>query len=92
MEATFINAVTGQPTMISLRGDFWGGSADLALGDGGPCIAQITRSLANMREIFTDNQTVSSTDCHSVVLISTVCSYRSSRCRPSFDCLHLHYV
>lgn len=58
MEATFTNASTGQPVTINLRGDMWGGSADLSLGEGGPPIAQITRQMMNMREVFTDNQTV----------------------------------
>lgn len=58
MEATFTNHSTGQPVTICLRGDMWGGSADLSVGEGGPPIAQITRDLANMREIFTNNQTV----------------------------------
>jgi hypothetical protein len=58
MSATFINASTGQPTTLSLRGDFWGGSADITI-EGGPVVAQITRQVVNMREVFTDKQTVS---------------------------------
>lgn len=62
MEATFVNHATGQPVTIALRGDMWGGSADLSLGEGGPPIAQITRDLVNAREIFTNNQSVSLCD------------------------------
>jgi hypothetical protein len=57
MQATFVNHSTGQPTTIDLRGDFWGGSGDLTV-EGGPTVAQITRQLMNMRQVFTDNQTV----------------------------------
>lgn len=42
-----------------LRGDFWGGSADITIGDGGPAVAQIARNVFNMREVFHDKQTVS---------------------------------
>ena len=58
MQATFINHSTKQETTIDLRGDFWGGSGDLTV-EGGPTVAQITRQMMNMREMFTDNQTVS---------------------------------
>lgn len=57
MQATFINHSTNQETTIDLRGDFWGGSGDLTV-EGGPTVAQITRQLMNMRQVFTDNQTV----------------------------------
>lgn len=59
MVAEFVNHSTGKETTIDLRGDFWGGSGDLTV-EGGPTVAQITRSMMNMREVFTDNQTVSS--------------------------------
>ena len=57
MQATFINHSTNQETTIDLRGDFWGGSGDLTV-EGGPTVAQITRQLMNMRQVFTDTQTV----------------------------------
>jgi hypothetical protein len=57
MTATFFNAADSKQYSLDLRGDFWGGSADIAL-DGRP-VAQITRKLMNMREMFTDAQTVS---------------------------------
>lgn len=57
MVAEFINASTGQPVTLELRGDFWGGSGDIAWD--GRVVAQITRDVVNMREIFTNNQTVS---------------------------------
>ena len=58
MQATFMNHSTHRETTIDLRGDFWGGSGDLTV-EGGPTVAQITRQMMNMREMFTDNQTVS---------------------------------
>ena len=58
MKATFRNASTQQETTIDLRGDFWGGSGDLTV-ENGPTVAQITRQMMNMREVFTDNQTAS---------------------------------
>ncbi|KAI9635388.1 tubby C-terminal-like domain-containing protein [Dioszegia hungarica] len=57
MEATFTNAVTGQPTNIYLHGDMFGGFAVLSLGEGGPPIAQITRDFASARDIFINAQT-----------------------------------
>ncbi len=57
MQATFINASTSQEVVLTLRGDFWGGSADITIGD--RPVAQISRKLFNMREIFVDKQTVS---------------------------------
>lgn len=56
MLAEFTNASSGHPVVLELRGDFWGGSGDIAW-DGRP-VAQITRDLMNAREIFTNNQTV----------------------------------
>ncbi|KAL8291634.1 hypothetical protein RQP46_001892 [Phenoliferia psychrophenolica] len=55
MVATFTNASDGAPIELELRGDFWGGSADIALN--GRPVAQISRKLFNARELFTDNQT-----------------------------------
>ena len=59
MEATFHNASTKQDVTLVLRGDMWGGSADIAM-ENGPVVAQIGRKLFNAREIFMDRQTVSS--------------------------------
>jgi uncharacterized protein YxjI len=57
MEASFTNHSTGQPTIIELHGDFWGGAADLSV-QGGPVVAQITRDAFSMREVFTNSQVV----------------------------------
>lgn len=57
MEASFTNHSTGQPTIIELHGDFWGGAADLSI-QGGPVVAQITRDAFSMREVFTNSQVV----------------------------------
>jgi hypothetical protein len=57
MQATFRNHSTGQEVTLELRGDMWGGSADISMG--GVPVAQITRQLFNMREVFADKQTVS---------------------------------
>jgi len=66
MEASFTNHSTGQPTVIELNGDFWGGTADLSV-QGGPVIAQITRDAFSMREVFTNQQVVGLTKHDSVV-------------------------
>jgi uncharacterized protein YxjI len=57
MEASFTNHSTGQPTIIELHGDFWGGAADLSV-QGGPVVAQITRDAFSMREVLTNSQVV----------------------------------
>jgi hypothetical protein len=57
MQATFRNHSTSQEVTLELRGDMWGGSADISMG--GMPVAQITRQLFNMREVFADKQTVS---------------------------------
>jgi hypothetical protein len=56
--ATLTDA-SGKQVELMLRGDFWGGSADIAVGDGGPVIAQISRNVMTMRELVWDQQTVS---------------------------------
>jgi uncharacterized protein YxjI len=56
MEASFISHSTNQEVTIQLRGDLWGGSADLAMGD--RPVAQISRQIFNMREVFHDKQSV----------------------------------
>lgn len=58
MHATFVNASTGQPTTISLRGDIIGRSADLIL-DNGQVVAQIKRDILNATNFFTGQDTVS---------------------------------
>lgn len=57
MEATFKNHGTGHEVVIDLRGDFWGGSADLS-AQGGPVIAQISRQIFGAREMFSDSNSV----------------------------------
>ncbi|OXB38688.1 hypothetical protein J007_01498 [Cryptococcus neoformans] len=54
--ATFHNPATNLPTTLVLKGDFWGGSADVSI-EGGPVVAQISRKLFNMREFWGDKQT-----------------------------------
>lgn len=73
--ATFTDAQSGKPVELYLRGDFWGGSADISIGDGGPVIAQISRDLWKMREIFSDKQTYYVTVAPGVdlALISALC-------------------
>ncbi|WVW80492.1 hypothetical protein I302_102476 [Kwoniella bestiolae CBS 10118] len=56
MKATFLNPSNGQPITLLLKGDFWGGSADISIEDG-PIIAQISRKLLNAREWLVDQQT-----------------------------------
>ncbi|WVF71015.1 hypothetical protein IAT40_005811 [Kwoniella sp. CBS 6097] len=56
MEATFHNPATSQEVTLLLRGDFWGGSADITV-ENGPVVAQITRELMNARQIFGGQQT-----------------------------------
>lgn len=57
--ATFTDHSTGKEINLYLRGDFWGGSADISIEDGGPVVAQIERDLFKAREFFGDKQTVS---------------------------------
>lgn len=55
MEIKFQNAVDGVKTELDVKGDFWGGSANITLND--RPVAHISRSLANLREIKFDKQT-----------------------------------
>lgn len=55
--ATFHNPATNSPTTLVLKGDFWGGSADISI-EGGPVVGQISRKLFNAREFWGDKQTV----------------------------------
>lgn len=57
MVATFHNPAANSPTTLVLKGDFWGGSADITIEDG-PVVAQISRKLFNAREFWGDKQTV----------------------------------
>lgn len=93
MEAKFVNHSTNKETVIELRGDFWGGSGDLTV-EGGPTVAQITRQMANMREVLTDKQTVS--DSLKTVLLQVskliwvvLCHLCTGR-RPRSDGCHLY--
>lgn len=61
MVATFHNPATNSSTTLVLKGDFWGGSADIAIEDG-PVVAQISRKLFNAREFWGDKQTVRLSD------------------------------
>ncbi|WVW80493.1 hypothetical protein I302_102477 [Kwoniella bestiolae CBS 10118] len=74
MEATFTNPSTGQPITLLLKGDFWGGSADISI-ENGPVVAQISRQVFNMREVFTDQQTYFVTVAPGVdlALIAAIC-------------------
>ncbi|ODO07650.1 hypothetical protein L198_01231 [Cryptococcus wingfieldii CBS 7118] len=74
MVATFKNASNGQDTTLVLRGDFWGGSADIKV-DNGPVVAQITRKVFNAREYFGDKQTymVNVAPGVDLALIAAVC-------------------
>ncbi|KAK8865575.1 hypothetical protein IAR55_000719 [Kwoniella newhampshirensis] len=74
MEATFINHSTHAETTLELRGDFWGGSADIHVVNG-PIVAQISRQLFNARELFTDKQTYFVTVAPGVdlALIAAIC-------------------
>ncbi|WVN85487.1 uncharacterized protein L203_100633 [Cryptococcus depauperatus CBS 7841] len=72
--ATFTNVSTNTETTLVLKGDFWGGSADISV-DGGPIVAQITRKLFNARELFRDKQTYFVTVAPGVdlALIAAIC-------------------
>ncbi|WWC96582.1 hypothetical protein V866_003450 [Kwoniella sp. B9012] len=74
MEATFTNPATNQPITLLLKGDFWGGSADISI-ENGPVVAQISRQVFNMREVFTDQQTYFVTVAPGVdlALIAAIC-------------------
>ncbi|WVQ77086.1 hypothetical protein IAR50_006769 [Cryptococcus sp. DSM 104548] len=54
--AIFNDTATNRPMALALRGDFWGGSADISVVSG-PVIAQISRDVMNAREIFVGHQT-----------------------------------
>ncbi|KIR67423.1 hypothetical protein I314_01839 [Cryptococcus bacillisporus CA1873] len=74
MVATFHNPATNSPTTLVLKGDFWGGSADITIEDG-PVVAQISRKLFNAREFWGDKQTYFVTVAPGVdlSLIAAVC-------------------
>ncbi|WRT66012.1 uncharacterized protein IL334_002963 [Kwoniella shivajii] len=74
MEATFVNPATSQTITLVLKGDFWGGSADISI-ENGPVVAQISRELFNARQIFGDQQTYYVTVAPGVdlALIAAIC-------------------
>jgi len=55
MEATFFNPSTNSEVLLELRGNMWGGRAEITMM--GQVIAQISRQLFNVAEIFFDHQT-----------------------------------
>lgn len=55
LEATFLNA--GREEVAHVSGDFWGGSANIALKDG-TALAHISRHVLNASEAGADVQTV----------------------------------
>lgn len=62
MEVTFYNYDDpSTPLNISLRGGFWGTSADLTLGlaGEGPIVGKISRNPWTAKDIWMDKQTVS---------------------------------
>ena len=89
MVATFKNHSTGQPTTIELRGDMWGGSANLVI-EGGPPVAQISRQLFNSRELFTDKQTVSTAYLPLVGALKAVLRHLRAWGRPRPHSRYLH--
>lgn len=54
----FNNYATKSPSKLTLKGDMWGGNADI-IAENGQVVAQIHRDLFNKREFFADKQTVS---------------------------------
>ncbi|EIW71327.1 hypothetical protein TREMEDRAFT_28128 [Tremella mesenterica DSM 1558] len=73
METTFLDSTTNTQITLTMQGDMWGGSADIMLGP--TVIAQINRSLFNMRQIFGDQQTyyVSVAPGVDLTLIAAMC-------------------
>lgn len=61
---------------LTLKGDFWGGSANITMKDG-PAIAHISRKLATVGEFFGDKQTVSVLKGKLTAVLRISCS----RCR-----------
>lgn len=55
MEIKFQNASDSSKVELSVKGDFWGGTANITLGD--RPVAHISRSVANVRELKFDKQT-----------------------------------
>ncbi|RXK37495.1 hypothetical protein M231_05216 [Tremella mesenterica] len=73
METTFLDSTSNTHITLTMQGDMWGGSADIMLGP--TVIAQINRSLFNMRQIFGDQQTyyVSVAPGVDLTLIAAMC-------------------
>lgn len=55
MEIKFQNASDNAKVELDVKGDFWGGSANITLND--RPVAHISRSIANVREVKFDKQT-----------------------------------
>ena len=68
MIAIFTNASDGAPIELDLKGNFWGGSAEIDLG--GRTVATISRQVANMREMFADKQTCTCPSSSTIALLS----------------------
>nr|ODN93778.1 hypothetical protein L204_04962 [Cryptococcus depauperatus CBS 7855] len=56
MTVTFVNAADGEKTQLRIKGDMWGGSADISVLDG-RVIAQIRRDLWKAKDILGGRQT-----------------------------------
>ncbi|KAL1413736.1 hypothetical protein Q8F55_001518 [Vanrija albida] len=56
VEVMFNNYSTKAPMKLTLKGDMWGGNADIIAEDG-QVVAQIHRDLWNKKEFFADKQT-----------------------------------
>lgn len=54
LEIKFKNAGTDEKVELDVKGDFWGGSANITLKD--RPVAHISRSVANVRELKFDKQ------------------------------------
>ena len=73
MIATFVNASTGQPIELLIKGDWLDRSADIRLG--GLVVATISRNFLNAGQIFGNQQTYYVTVAPGVdhVLIAAIC-------------------
>jgi len=61
MEITYKNYKDNTTNVLSLRGGYWGVSADITLGSEGlgPVVAQINRNRWTAKDLLADKQTVS---------------------------------
>lgn len=94
MVAIFINASDGAPIELDLKGNFWGGSAEIVLSGTGRTVATISRQVANMREIFADKQTCSYSLTPLMVEVSCACAGRVDGCADVcwVLCVHTDFV